>query len=281
MTSKKNKESEDQGFVLSIDIDFVERKFEDEEWPEKKKSQMALDVINNFIKELKDKIRGSLSDRILISEPGNFIIDELESGIKKIECFYSSKIYLLVTKMPEKPRYHPLDGLLLEMDNYNFCANYLDGDEIISQGYDNGEYDSGYFARTIEGWDSDPEAHIVTENTDSSHTFFSFNMAKDIFTNNVEINHQEIAASYCEKADNIVNGNTSGDWGRSKSRSCSILASRIINYLKDNAWAKKVYKKAEDKAENSYDYEGLAKRVREDLGDKEWAKLLEKKAKEL
>ena len=39
--------------------------------------------------------------------------------------------------------------------------------------------------------------------------------------------------------------------------------------------------KAEEKAEDSNDYESLAERVREDLGDEKWAKLLDQKAEEL
>ena len=51
--------------------------------------------------------------------------------------------------------------------------------------------------------------------------------------------------------------------------------------MSDKEWAKKVYKNAEENAENSDDYEGLAESIRENLGDKKWAKALDKKAKEL
>lgn len=48
----------------------------------------------------------------------------------------------------------------------------------------------------------------------------------------------------------------------------------IIEKLGDMAWAKGVYKKAQRKAERPYDYESLAESIRVDLGDKKWAKKL-------
>ena len=51
--------------------------------------------------------------------------------------------------------------------------------------------------------------------------------------------------------------------------------------LGDKKWARKVYKKAEKKAEDCYHYESLAESLRDQLGDKKWAKLVEQKAKEL
>jgi hypothetical protein len=46
----------------------------------------------------------------------------------------------------------------------------------------------------------------------------------------------------------------------------------------DKEWAKKVYKKAEGKAEDYSDFSGLADSIHEQLGDKEWAKKVYKKA---
>ncbi|SVD76320.1 uncharacterized protein METZ01_LOCUS429174, partial [marine metagenome] len=117
--TKKNKnlkKSEDRTdgaeYIMSLDINFVQRKIADEEWPEKKISKMALDTIHNFVNELKEKIEGGMSDRILICNSENFYIDELEVGIKKIKCFDFSKIIVLVKKaIPAEE----MDGHLLEM----------------------------------------------------------------------------------------------------------------------------------------------------------------------
>ncbi len=44
---------------------------------------------------------------------------------------------------------------------------------------------------------------------------------------------------------------------------------------------RKVYEKAENKAEDSYDLNELAESVRDNLSDEKWAELLDQKAKEL
>jgi|FLOH01.1.fsa_nt_gi tRNA (guanine-N7-)-methyltransferase len=56
------------------------------------------------------------------------------------------------------------------------------------------------------------------------------------------------------------------------------LAYSVSETLGDKDWAKKLYKKAEDKAESSLDLNWLAFSVTETLGDKDWAKKLYKKA---
>jgi hypothetical protein len=56
------------------------------------------------------------------------------------------------------------------------------------------------------------------------------------------------------------------------------LANRIHKILGDKKWAKKVYKKAEAKAEDYSDYSELAESITEDLNDKEWGKKVYKKA---
>jgi tetratricopeptide (TPR) repeat protein len=53
---------------------------------------------------------------------------------------------------------------------------------------------------------------------------------------------------------------------------------RKISYAGDKEWAKKVYKKAEEKAEDCSDYSSLAASIHEEIGDKEWAKKVYKKA---
>ena len=40
-------------------------------------------------------------------------------------------------------------------------------------------------------------------------------------------------------------------------------------------WAKKIYKKAEEKAKDNSEFEELAESIRENLGDKEWAKKIQ------
>jgi tRNA (guanine-N7-)-methyltransferase len=56
------------------------------------------------------------------------------------------------------------------------------------------------------------------------------------------------------------------------------LAYSISELLDDKDWAREIYKQAEDKAENGLDFNWLAYSISETLGDKDWAKKLYKKA---
>jgi hypothetical protein len=56
--------------------------------------------------------------------------------------------------------------------------------------------------------------------------------------------------------------------------------SLVESIYEDNDWAKKLYKKAEKKAENCDDYELLANSIVKILGDKVWAKKVYKQAEE-
>ena len=55
----------------------------------------------------------------------------------------------------------------------------------------------------------------------------------------------------------------------------------IVRQNHRELWVKILYKQAEEKAEDSSDYESLAESLRDQLGDKKWAKLADQKAKEL
>jgi tRNA (guanine-N7-)-methyltransferase len=56
------------------------------------------------------------------------------------------------------------------------------------------------------------------------------------------------------------------------------LAYSVSEALGDKSWAKKLYSQAEDRAESSLDLNWLAYSITETLGDKDWAKKLYKKA---
>ena len=172
---KAKKKAGSSKFVLRIDLRFVENKLDHEEWSDEEYSKMALEMIDDFINELKDKLEGGISDRILISNSKEFFIDDLKKGAKKIKIFDSFiDLYFLVTKAITAEE---LDGLFIKMDDYGFYSSYPnDNGEIIVQGYDYGEYDTGYFASTIGGWDSDPESYIATENMNYL-ILFSHNIA--------------------------------------------------------------------------------------------------------
>lgn len=204
-------ETDSSNVVLGINVSFVERKLEDEEWSEEEHQEMSLKTINNFINQLKSKLEDNIADRILICNAGLCFIDDLEVGVNKIEDFELVTVYVLLTNTVPAEE---LDGILLEMDDYGFYANYPNQEgQIVIQGYDEGEYDTGYFASTIGRWDADPEYYIASENIDHGknvpHLYrmlFSYNIAKDILLNNlkvndqVEVNDNKYLKSYSEKA---------------------------------------------------------------------------------
>ena len=46
------------------------------------------------------------------------------------------------------------------MSDYAFGASYITEGEIVTQSYDYGEYDTGYFAVTLGNWDHDVEQYL-------------------------------------------------------------------------------------------------------------------------
>ena len=62
--------------------------------------------------------------------------------------------------------------------------------------------------------------------------------------------------------------------------SFSIIANGL-SYAGDKEWAKNVYKKAEEKADDFYDLRNLADSIFNDLGDEEWSRTLYMKAEEI
>jgi predicted DNA-binding WGR domain protein len=326
---KDYKKAEDKAdsskVVLCLKTEFVERKFEEEEWTDAVVSEMALETIDEFVNDIKNKIGGNVDDRILICDPEEYYIDDLKKGIKKIKNFDDAEVYILITKaMPAVD----LDSLLLDMDDYQFYANFPnDEGEIITQGYARGEYNTGYFAAVADSDpDWDPDSYINIESLDDERsswrgykTVDTYNKAKDILISGIKINNQEWVNKFCKKAEqrakdsfdftyiaeevykNIgdkewaknlykkAEGKAEDYFGNAVTKGTLIstastvksfrkLAESVCENLGDKEWAKKVYKKAEGKAEDYSDFSDLAYSIQENLGDKEWAKNLYKKA---
>ena len=68
-----------------------------------------------------------------------------------------------------------------------------------------------------------------------------------------------------------------------KAEDCSdftSLAESLHETLKDKVWVKRVYKKAVDKAANRYECETLAENLRDILGDKKLAGIVDQKGRD-
>ena len=67
-----------------------------------------------------------------------------------------------------------LNNIFLSMSDYGFYADYPDDEEkIITQGYDKGEYDTGYFAANAGNYD--PEGYISDKNNPMSLSLKKYN----------------------------------------------------------------------------------------------------------
>lgn len=136
--------------VLQLNIKFVLNTFEDDEVSTKDIPILAIKMIEKFTSALKKKLGGHLEDKILISSLKLKDVCELKEGIKKLSDIYDyegAQIYMVLTK---KIPIEELDKLFLDMDEYGFAATFPnfpnDENKLITQGYENGEYDTGYFS---------------------------------------------------------------------------------------------------------------------------------------
>ena len=101
-----------------------------------------------------------IGEKILISDGSN--LHELEKWTKngnEIDSIY----VLLINEISADD----LNGVFLSMNDYGFYAVFTSDDKLINQGYDRGEYDTGYFNM------EDEEAYIegyINEDGDYNST---------------------------------------------------------------------------------------------------------------
>ena len=96
--------------------------------------ELAEEKINEFISEFKDTVEGHMEEKIFI---------DIDSEKDVHSRYEETKIYFVLTKAIPKDI---LNSLFLDMDDYSFHSSFEDEDgQLITQGYDEGEYDTGYF----------------------------------------------------------------------------------------------------------------------------------------
>ena len=129
--------------------------------------------MKSFIDEFKEKFDGVIGEKILISYNSEDFhkLSELRNTFKS--NFEDLNVYIL---LKTKILGEDLNNIFLNMSDYGFYASYPDNEEkIITQGYDEGEYDTGYYAGTIGNWDCDPEYYINDENNPMSLSLKKYN----------------------------------------------------------------------------------------------------------
>lgn len=175
--------------VIRLTIGFVFSAFEDDydydqEVSGEDLSVSALNLIEKFIFTIKEQVGGYLEDKVLIStlDEGEDIY-ELKEGVKKFKTignYDSCRLYVVLTKnIPSEE----LDGLFLDMDLYGFSATFPcfpdEENKLITQGYDEGEYDTGYFSN-----DNLPSyVEMLPNGSNSNFDVKGYNKAKEMLLN--------------------------------------------------------------------------------------------------
>lgn len=152
--SKKKKPSKekDENYLIKITPSFLEPKLIDNKSLVDKKNNLTkegadycVDIMQTFIDVIKERMGGSIGEKILISYNSEDFhkLSELKNTFKS-NHWSSLEVYILLKKKIEGRR---LDSIFLNIKDYSFVAWYPDnGGKIVTQSYVDGEYDTGYFA---------------------------------------------------------------------------------------------------------------------------------------
>lgn len=107
--------------------------------------ELANENISEFLNDIKEKLGGYIENIVAISIDGD--IKEYKDGMLDSSVEDFEEIFLYITLTKEIPA-DILNALFLDMSDYGFYTIFrnTDTDEDIIQGYDYGEYDTGYFS---------------------------------------------------------------------------------------------------------------------------------------
>ena len=166
--------------VLSISPSFVYQQIEDNNMLGEDDifsancQEFAFDKINEFISQLNDRTEESVDEKVLINENSNNDLHVFDESIKNKKINYEDfRVHLLLKKYISEEL---LNSLFLDMEEFGFNVIFpIEGGQLISQSYDFGEYDTGYFA----DW-CDKDDYIQTNDLEHIKTY---NKAKEILLN--------------------------------------------------------------------------------------------------
>jgi len=144
--------------------------------PTEKAKDYSVNLMKSFIDELKEKFDGEdnpIGEKILITYNSEDFHDlsELKDTFKS--DWEDLNVYILLKK---KILGEELNNIFLSMSDYGFYASYQNNEgEIVTQGYDEGEYDTGYFAANTGDYDLDPKGYISDKNNPMSLSLKKYN----------------------------------------------------------------------------------------------------------
>ena len=117
------------------------------------------DLVNAFKESAEEFLEKKISidQKILVIDASSSTrsnnLYELEEWIKIVEDEERPKIDGMFIYLKSEISPNDLNGILLSMENHNFYVNFPNDDNLINQGYWEGEYDTGYFNMDdIEGY---------------------------------------------------------------------------------------------------------------------------------
>ncbi len=188
LTDKQKKPSKEKGenYLIKIVPNFLAAKihnWENNEGLDKdnnlteKAKDYCVDRMKEFIDELKEKFDGvdnPFGKKILITYNSEdfYELSELKNTFKSNNWEDLNVYILLKTKILGEE----LNNIFLSMSDYGFYASYQNYEgEIVTQGYDEGEYDTGYFAANTGNWELDPKGYISDKNNPMSLSLKKYN----------------------------------------------------------------------------------------------------------
>ena len=180
LTDKQKKLSQDKGknYLIKIfphslfsEITDLDEGMDKDRNPTEKGKNNFVDQMKSFIDEFKEKFDGVIGEKILISYNSEDFYDLSELKNTLDSNFEELNVYIL---LKTKILGEELNNIFLSMSDYGFYADYPNDEEkIITQGYDKGEYDTGYFA--ANAGNDDPEGYISDKNNPMSLSLKKYN----------------------------------------------------------------------------------------------------------
>jgi len=112
-------------------------------------AEIVGEKVDEFIDAVREKFENNIEDKILITI--NNELKEYDASLLTSETAYSEDIILYMVVTKDIPA-DIVNALLLDLDEYGFYAlmNNEDADAMVIQGYDFGEYDTGYFSHDAD-----------------------------------------------------------------------------------------------------------------------------------
>jgi len=131
-----------------------------------KQIQFLIGKVNKFLSDLNSEFDGAFIDKTLFLNSNNVLKvypDEFENELRPDLIWIDMDGISFFMMFDKEMKYGFINEKFLNMSEYGFYANYESVNKRISQGYDYGEYDTGWFSPYPP---DDQEQYIIKENLD-------------------------------------------------------------------------------------------------------------------